>query len=95
MAKWIIGIIVVALLGAAVWYSGIITPKPATNTTTATSTPQAQTPQPENGMSATNDTSDTALIQDGAAIDAQIEGLTSDSAAVDSSFGDKPVQQAY
>jgi cytoskeletal protein RodZ len=95
MAKWIIGIIVVGLLGAAVWYSGVLTPKPTDTTTTATSTPQVTEPQPENGMSATTDVSDTALTQDTAAIDAQIKGLNDDSAAVDASTNDKPVTQTY
>ena len=102
MAKWIIGIIVVALLGGALWYSGMLnsfmmTPSPTPTSTpeVATTTPQAAAPQPENGMAATNDASDTALAQDAAAVDAQMQGLATDSANVDSSMNDKAVSQSY
>lgn len=100
MAKWIIGIIIVALLAGAAWYSGIfgnmhmMTPSQTTPTTAATTTTQAVA-QPEDGMSATNDASDPAIAQDTAAIDAQMQGLSSDSANVDSSMNDQPVQQSY
>lgn len=101
MAKWIIGIIVVVLLGGALWYSGMLgklgmtpsqTPAPAPQ---ATTTPQAAIPQPENGMAAVNDASDAAITQDTAAIDAQMQGLTTDSAAVDTSLSDKQTAQSY
>jgi len=97
MAKWIIGIIVVILAGAALWWSGWLgsmQPAPGSTTTAqvATTTQQAQTPAPTNGMSANNDASDAAINQDTAAVDAQMQGLNSDSAAVDSSLNDKSVQ---
>ncbi|MGC9602680.1 MAG: hypothetical protein ABSE76_03000 [Minisyncoccia bacterium] len=97
MAKWIIGIIVVILIGVGLWYSGVLgtlTPPaaPATNSGQATTTNQQAANQPENGMSATNDTSDTAITQDTAAIDAQMQGLTTDSANIDSSLNDQSVQ---
>ena len=104
MAKWIIGIIIVALLGGALWYSGALSSigfgmKPSTTPTstpqTATTTQQAAVPQPENGMAATNDASDAALAQDTAAVDAQMQGLTTDSANVDSSLSDKQTAQSY
>lgn len=102
MAKWIIGIIVLALLGGALWYSGVLgnlsmTPSqtPTTTPEIATTTPQAAAPQPENGMSATNDASDAAIAQDAAAIDTQMQGLNSDNASVDSSVNDKAVAQSY
>lgn len=100
MAKWIIGIIIVALLGGALWYSGMLgklgmnasqTP-PAT---TATTTQQAAAPQPENGMAATNDASNAALAQDAAAVDAQFAALVTDSANIDSSLNDKQTTQTY
>jgi hypothetical protein len=102
MAKWIIGIIIVALIGGALWYSGflgkMLTPPPAaapaTSSTQSTTTQQAVA-QPEDGMSATNDASDAALSQDTAAIDAQMQGLTSDTAQVNASAADQPVQQSY
>ncbi len=99
MAKWIIGIIIVALLGGALWYSGVLgnfsNSSQTATTTAATTTQQATVPQPENGMSATTDASDTALVQDTAAIDAQFKSLTSDSANVDGSASDKQVTQSY
>lgn len=104
MAKWIIGIIIVLLLGAALWYSGMLSslgfgmsPSQTATTTApmATTTQQAATPQPENGMAATNDASDAAITQDTAAIDAQMQGLNSDSANVDSSMNDKQTPQSY
>ena len=103
MAKWIIGIIIVALLGGALWYSGLLsnlnmgmTPSQTpTSTPEAATTTQATVPQPENGMAATNDASDAAIVQDTAAVDAQMQGLTTDSASVDSSMNDQPVQQSY
>ncbi|HUD02905.1 MAG TPA: hypothetical protein VMR46_02710 [Candidatus Paceibacterota bacterium] len=97
MAKWIIGIVVVILIGVGLWYSGVLgtfmTP-PAPVQQTATTTPQTQqaAAQPEDGMSANNDASDAAITQDTAAIDAQMQGLTTDSANVDTSLNDKSVQ---
>lgn len=94
MAKWIIGIVVIVLAGAALWWSGwlgAMTPSQTATTTPQTQqAPQAQAPQ--NGMSATTDVSDAAIGQDAAAIDAQLQGLTADSASVDSSLNDKSVQ---
>ncbi len=102
MAKWIIGIIIILLLGAALWYSGLLnslgmmsSQTPTSTPEMATTTPQAAAPQPENGMAATNDASDAALAQDTAAIDAQMQGLTTDSANVDSSLNDKQTTQSY
>ncbi len=96
MLKWIIGIVVIALAAAALWWSGWLgkmTPTPAATTTPQTTeqqTPQAQAPT--NGMSANNDASDAAITQDTAAIDAQMTGLTQDSGSIDSSLSDKSVQ---
>src|SRR4051812_32986373 len=97
MAKWIIGIIVVALAAGGLWYSGVLAQFGMMSTPTATTTPVAATTtqavaQPENGMSATNDASDAALAQDATAIDAQMAGLSQDSANVDSSMNDKSTQ---
>ena len=93
MMKWIIGIVVVVLAGAALWWSGWL--GNMTPSQTATTTPQAAQPQaqaPTNGMSASNDTSDAAMAQDAAAIDAQMQGLTQDTSSVDTSLSDKSVQ---
>ena len=95
MAKWIIGIIVVIIIGAGLWYSGVfktlMTP-PAQQTATTTPATQQAANQPEDGMSANNDASDAAITQDTAAIDAQMQGLTGDSANIDTSLNDKSVQ---
>lgn len=99
MAKWIIGIVVVIIIGAGLWYSGVLKNIPwmmPSATPMATTTPAAAQPtavaQPEDGMSANNDASDAAISQDTAAIDAQMQGLNSDSANVNSSMNDQSVQ---
>ncbi|MDE1924746.1 MAG: hypothetical protein KGH79_01015 [Patescibacteria group bacterium] len=101
MAKWIIGIVVIIIAAAALWWSGWlgrITPSQApsqTATTTSTGSEQATTQAPINGMSASNNASDAAVTQDTAAIDAQMQGLNSDSANVNSSMNDQAVTQSY
>jgi len=95
MAKWLIGIVVIALAAAALWWSGWLgkmTPSQTATTTpeTVTQTPPADTPV--NGMSSNSDSSDAAITQDTAAIDAQMSGLNDDSTQVDSSLNDKSVQ---
>ena len=102
MAKWIIGIIIVALLGGALWYSGwlgnitgMMPSQTATTTQETATTTQQAAAQPENGMAATNDASDSAIKQDTAAVDAQMQGLGTDSANVDSSLNDKQTPQSY
>jgi hypothetical protein len=92
MTKWIMGIAVVAVVaGGVYWYMVIRPGSPvATNNQLATSTPQMQ-----NGMSAPNDSSNQALMQDSAAIDSQMQGLSQDSAAADASLSDQAVQQTY
>ncbi len=97
-------IVVVVLAGGAslVMWSGVLKPKPVVTTAPpvqpVTAPAPAPAPQPEmnmNGMAAANDANDAALVQDMAAIDTQIQGLTTDSASVDSSLNDKPMSQAY
>ena len=108
MAKWIIGIVVVVLIGAALWWSGWLKSgmtSPATTTTNTAPTDQTQTQptpqeqqaaiQQQNGMSAQSDDSDAALQQDAASVDTQMQGLNSDSSSVNSSLSDQPVQQSY
>lgn len=103
MFKLLITIVVIAALGAGLWYSGYLTkiidmiPLPQA-ATTATTTPQtsgvAQAPQSDLPTSET-DASDAALAQDSAAIDVQMQGLSSDSASAQSSMSDTPVSQGY
>ncbi len=91
--KWIVALIVIIIAGFGLWKSGLISlgslQSPAAEQ--ATSTPQAQSGLPT-GQS---DTSDAAFVQDSAAVDAQLQGLSQDSANVDQSLNDQPVQQSY
>ncbi len=103
MIKWIIGLAIVIVVGAGLWWSGWLSPyfsmkAPAPVAEQATTTPQQQTQQP----AATNDlptqsgdTSDAAIMQDTASIDAQMQGLNSDSTAADQSLQDKATAQEY
>lgn len=99
MTKWIIGLGILIIVGIALWWSGVIAnfmPKPAETAQQATSTPQQQTQQPVSDLpTAGTDASDEALLQDSAAIDAQLTSLNSDSANIESSLNDKPVTQEF
>lgn len=102
--KWVLVLVVLAGGGWLVWYSGWLStltgPKTATVVTTvATTTPTAPTPPPQppinmNGMSDAKDASDAALVQDTAAIDTQLAGLTTDDASLKAAITDKPLPQA-
>lgn len=89
--KWIVALVVIIIAGVMLWQSGLVSlsAPPALPAETASSTPQSGLP------TAQSDTSDAALVQDSAAIDAQLTGMSQDSAAVDQSFTDQPVQQSY
>lgn len=86
--KLIIGIIIVALIGA--WYFSSIQPGTPSDTTAATTTTQTSS---GSLPTASGDTSDEAIIKDSAAIDAQLSGLGADGASVEQSLNDKPVAQ--
>ena len=77
------------------WLGGIQQPAPSTQTSATQQATSNTQPPTLNGMSQANDTSDAAVAQDTAAVDAQMQGLVSDSSSVDSSINDKPVSQAY
>ena len=102
MMKWIIGVVVIVAIGAGLWWSGVLnqfmaSPQPAP-VQQATTTPQEQTQQPAavNDLpTQSSDNSDAAMVQDTAAIDAQFQGLSSDSSSMDQSFNDKPTAQEY
>lgn len=93
--RWIIAVLVVAVVGWFVWQSGWLggkKPNVASNSgQTASTTPAQQAPI--NGMSASNDASDSAISQDSAAIDAQMSAYTADTASVDSSMNDQQIAQ--
>ncbi|HVV38990.1 MAG TPA: hypothetical protein VHD31_01560 [Candidatus Paceibacterota bacterium] len=102
MMKWLIGLVLVVVAGAGLWWSGLLnqylpTAKPQVAQQTATTTPQQQTtPAPINDLpTQTSDTSDAAMAQDTAAVDAQMQGLQNDSASIDQSFNDKATAQEY
>lgn len=101
MTKWIIGIGILVIAGVGLWWGGVIDsfmPKPESNQQ-ATTTPQQtsqQTQQPVSDLPTSgSDTSDAALVQDSAAVDAQIQSLSNDSSNIDSSLNDKPVSQEF
>lgn len=92
--KWGIAVIVVAALAWLLWWSGWLTNKQnvlSTGNQNATSTQEQAAPI--NGMSASNDASDTAISQDTAAIDAQLSAYTTDTSGLDSSINDKQISQ--
>jgi hypothetical protein len=68
---------------------------PASAATTTQQTPTQQ-PQATNDLpTQPNDASDQALSQDQAAIDTQMQGLSTDSANAQASTNDQPVSQEY
>lgn len=90
---------VLAIAGAALWWSGwlgnVAAPTPQAQTQ-PTDQQTAQNTQPKSDLpTASNDTSNGALLQDTAAADLQIQNLTNDSANIDQSLNDKPVAQDY
>ena len=95
MIKWILGAIVLVVVAAAAWWGGWVKMPEQT----VTPAPQEQAVQtqtePDNGLSAQNDTSDAAIAQDTAALDAQIKASQTDSADIASAMNDKPVSQSY
>ena len=102
MTKWIIGLGVLVIVGVGLWWSGVISNlMPGASVATqqqATTTPQqqTQTQQPVSDLpTASNDASDAALLQDSAAVDAQLQSLNTDSSNIDSSMNDKPVSQEF
>ena len=80
--KLIWAVVIVILLGAAYWYwssgkGAVVTPPNGSGTS----------------MSSPSDTSDAALDQDTAAVDAQLSAAAADSTSADNSLNDKPVTQ--
>lgn len=95
--KWILVLIIIGGIGWFAWSRGMFSgPQPqASNTPNTSTTTAPTTPPPDpNGMSAATDTSDAAIAQDTAAVDAQMQALDTDSTNIDASLADKPVAQA-
>jgi cytoskeletal protein RodZ len=99
MTKWIIGIALVVIVGIGVWWSGVLgslMPSAPVVQQQATTTPQQNQQQPVSDLpTQTSDTSDSAMAQDAAAVDAQLQSLSSDSASIGTSLNDKPVSQEF
>lgn len=97
--KWVIGVVIVAGAGWLLWWSGWLgntqAPAPATTQTSSAAGANNVAVAPQNGMSNSSDTSDTALAQDSTAVDAQLKAFAQDSGSIDSSLSDKPVTQSY
>jgi len=95
--KWLIGLLVIAAIAAGVSFKMGWLKLPTTTTTTqptATTTPQQA--EVQSGLpTAQSDTTDSAIAQDSAAIDAEIQAMAQDSTAVDSSLNDKPTTQSF
>ncbi len=97
MTKLIIGLVLALLAGAGLWWSGLLNdylPNKASAPVAqvATTTPQQQT---SDLPTATNDASDAAIVQDSAAVDLQLQALSSDQASADQSLNDKPISQEF
>lgn len=90
--KWVLVLVVVAGAGWLVWQSGWLSSVPQQAPITATTTPPVVN---TNGMSPAEDTSDAGLMQDAAAVDAQMKALEGDAVNVESSLNDKPGSQDY
>jgi len=94
-------VVLIVLAGGAwlAYWGGWLTKPQTTATDTqqvaTTTAPTPEPPQNMNGMSAANDAGDEALAQDMVAVDAQMQGLTNDSASLDITINDKPTPQAY
>lgn len=104
--KWIFGfIVVVALAGAAAWWFGFLEqfgfppPSMATKQMSDTGAEQQQTqPTVQNDLpTAADNTSTSAIEQDLASIDAQLQALEGDTASVDASLTDdeQTIPQEY
>ncbi len=99
MIKWIIGLVVVVIIGAGLWWSGMVAqflPKAQTTPPATTSQETTETPAPVSDLpTPTNDASDTAIAQDSAAVDAQLASLGTDATNLSNSLNDKPVTQEF
>lgn len=71
MTKWIMGVAIVLVIGAGAWWYFTHTQAPTAE--------QASTAQ-NNGTAAASDTSDQALTQDAANIDAQLQAYDAEAA---------------
>lgn len=91
-------VVIVIIVGGGWWLwksgalSGLKPATPASQTSAAANAPQGN---PSGLPTGQNDTSDAAMAQDTAAIDAQLTALAIDSTNVKNSSTDKTVTQTY
>ena len=102
MMKWIGAVlIVVAVAGVYAWWSGMLEqfgvagPAQMQNADEADNQAAREQAQTSDLPTAVTDTSFSAIEQDAAALDVQLQALQSDSANVDASIDDTAIQQEY
>lgn len=82
-SKVVLSVIVILLIALGIWYAATF--RQSNNQAALNSAPSA--PVAENGLTTSpSDTSNTALVQDMGSINSQMQGLSSDSAAVNESM---------
>ncbi len=85
-SKVVLSVIVILLIALGIWYAATF--RQSNNQAALNSAPSAPSaPVAENGLNTSpSDTSNTALVQDMGSINSQMQGLSSDSAAVNESM---------
>jgi uncharacterized iron-regulated membrane protein len=108
MFKFFVSLFMLLLVAGGLWWSGylskwvpsiptyqsLMSSKTATTTPIVPVTQQQQAPQSDLPTAA-NDASDQALVQDTAALDAEINAFATDNANAQNTLTDKPVTQEY
>ena len=100
MIKWVIAVVVIIGVGAALWWSGWLTsigltlPNQNTGAAVNTETPITNTPTVPNDLpTAADDSSDQALSQDVIALSAQVSATAGDVTKITAGLSDKPIAQ--
>lgn len=93
-------LLIIAGAGWWLWSAGYLArfmpPAQQSAQTETTPSDSTRTEQVSSGLpTGDTDTTDAALDQDIAALDAQLKGLADDSTSVSASLSDKPVTQSY
>lgn len=93
---WLGVLLIVVIAGIGLWWSGMLGDFIAAITASPVEQEQtSDTPEQQSELATGGDTSDQALDQDTAALDAQLDAYTNASAAVDESLEDDPIEQEY
>lgn len=100
MMKWVIALLVIIGVGAALWWSGWLTsigltlPNQNTGAAVNTETENTNTPTVPNDLpTAADDSSDQALSQDVIALSAQVSATAGDVTKITAGLSDKPIAQ--